>query len=334
MEFGISLRFDSIRVMIECALTAETCGFNQVWIPDTQIIGWEVYSLLSLISIKTSRIRLGPGVTNPLTRSASATSTAIITLNELSGGRAVLGLGAGDWSAKIDGNKPAPLKVISKYIDDVRYFCSSFPPNSVLEKFNGMKKTIPIYLAASGQKMIELAGSKADGVIINVGLAPELLDKGLRHLANGAQQSGRDFDKIRKICFFYSFVSEDRNEAIKLSKPVVAFLAAFRPDILKAVGVIDSDIEELLRINEAFGGDIYHYGNWAEAVKAVDFLNDEYPEKIFAVGRPEDVITKIKGLEKYGFDEVYVRPVVTYGYKGFMLDFISLFGNAIIPSFK
>ncbi|MDA3040878.1 MAG: LLM class flavin-dependent oxidoreductase [Actinomycetota bacterium] len=100
----------------------EAAGWDGVFFPDTQCLSGDVYSALALAASATSRLLLGPGVTNPVTRHPSVTANAIATIQVESNGRAVLGLGRGDSSLAYIGRPPASVKTFDRYLTDVQQY--------------------------------------------------------------------------------------------------------------------------------------------------------------------------------------------------------------------
>jgi len=86
--------------VVRLAQTAEACGFESVYVGDSQMIWNDVWVTLGAIATATSRVMLGTGVTNTVTRHPAVTANAVMTLNMLSNGRAKLGLGAGDSAVR------------------------------------------------------------------------------------------------------------------------------------------------------------------------------------------------------------------------------------------
>ena len=101
MEFGLGLfPTEPPRSIVETTKLAEDLGYAHVWMGDSQLIWREVYVNLGAAGLATSRITLGQGVTNPITRHPTVTASALATLSELTDGRVALGIGAGDSSGK------------------------------------------------------------------------------------------------------------------------------------------------------------------------------------------------------------------------------------------
>ncbi len=114
MRFGIGCppkeSGQSAEAIAQTVQRAEDCGFNEAWVGDSQGIWHDLYVSITLCAVRTRRIRLGVGVTNLITRHPAVTARAMATLDEVSGGRALLGFGAGDTALKHLGLKPSSLK--------------------------------------------------------------------------------------------------------------------------------------------------------------------------------------------------------------------------------
>ena len=107
LQFGIGLLSSDLRATAEQARLADDLGYDLVRIADSQCLFRDLYVALTLVALNTSRVKIGPGVTNPVTRHPTVTAGAIASIDELSGGRAILGLGAGDSAVLNIDEKPA-----------------------------------------------------------------------------------------------------------------------------------------------------------------------------------------------------------------------------------
>ena len=190
-----------------------------------QMIDRDVYQCLAVSALNTTKIKLGPAITNPLTRHPTVTASAIMTLNEISNGRAMLGIGPGDGSVRRIGLKPATTEKLESTVKDLRKLLSGQPVAFTSDSTNSMRWTsgnIPIFIPATGPKMLELSGRVADGVILNVGTNPRSIEDAVKRIHTGmAQRSEKSQFTI--ACFNYISIMEDRNEAIKAAKPYVVW---------------------------------------------------------------------------------------------------------------
>src|SRR5688572_8328676 len=117
--FGRHLRMDQVA---EHARAADEAGFTQMTMIDSQNLSRDVYSMLTVAALNTKRIKLATGVTNPITRHPTVTANAIASINEISGGRAFLGLGGGISSVWTMGVKTQPLRDVREMVGFLRKY--------------------------------------------------------------------------------------------------------------------------------------------------------------------------------------------------------------------
>ena len=179
----------SAEAIAQTVQRAEDCGFNEAWVGDSQGIWHDLYVSITLWAVRTRRIRLGVGVTNLITRHPAVTARAMATLDEVSGGRALLGFGAGDTALKHLGLKPSSLKDMEEGILLIRGLLAGEDgqyQGNTIPRFTGFQpRKVPIYLACYGPKMLELAGRVTDGVNVPTGISPELIQYALGRIESG-----------------------------------------------------------------------------------------------------------------------------------------------------
>jgi 5,10-methylenetetrahydromethanopterin reductase len=159
----------------ERARLAESCGFDAVWLADERFYR-EVYGALAAIALATSRVAVGPCVTDPFTRHSALTAMAIATLDEISHGRAVLGLGAGVSGFAELGIRPQqPARAMREAIALIRALLRGEQVNVAGEAiafrhgrlgFKPIRADIPIHIASNGTLSQRTAGAVADGAIM------------------------------------------------------------------------------------------------------------------------------------------------------------------------
>jgi 5,10-methylenetetrahydromethanopterin reductase len=200
-----------LRITAKIARLLDEHAIHGAWIADSPPTHWrDVYATLALCAVDTQRLRLGPGVTNAVTRHPSVTAAAIATIENLAPGRAVLGIGIGDAAVKGIGLKPASLSELERYIESVRRLLAE---RSV---------SVPVYLSASGPRMLELAGRIADGVLISVGAHPALLREAMARVLGGVKAAGRRPGDV-DVGFIISLAtSDDEAQARRAARPLAA----------------------------------------------------------------------------------------------------------------
>ena len=231
--FGIEFVPDeSVLKIGYMAKLAEDAGFQNIWITD-HYNNRDVWTTLAVLSMMTNKIQLGTGVTNPYTRNAAIIASSIASINELSGGRAILGIGPGDKATfekmGIDWDKP-----LTRVKDSVLAIRSFLAKEQVSQAgFKGAQMAfstgrIPIYIGAQGPKMLELAGAIADGVLINAS-HPDDFKFAVPMIRQGAEKAGRKSEDVQ-VCAYASFSADkDQAKAVNASKIVVAFIVAGSP---------------------------------------------------------------------------------------------------------
>lgn len=214
----------------EVARHAERAGFDFFWVPDERFFR-DVYALCAVVAGATKRLLIGPCVTDPYTRHPALTAMAIATLDELSGGRAVLGLGAGiSGFHELGLERTRPARAVAEASALVNRLLTGEHVDFRGELFTFAGKldfippraSIPVYIAAGGTRMLALAGEVADGVIIEGCMSPAYLDAVLRDVRRGALRADRDPAAIDIVARIDTAVSDTLERAYDLLRPRIA----------------------------------------------------------------------------------------------------------------
>lgn len=172
MDIGVVLQTNPpARRVIELAKMAEDAGFSHLWTFDSCVLWEEPFVIYSQILSSTERIKVGTMVTNPLTRDWTVTASLFATLNEMFGPRTVCGIGRGDSAVRVTGGGPATLSTLAECMQVVKDLVEGRETT-----FRGTQVKIPwvesgelgVWMGAYGPKALELAGKKADGLILQL----------------------------------------------------------------------------------------------------------------------------------------------------------------------
>ena len=285
----------------ELAGQAEERGFEGVWIADSQSIFRDAYLALTAACLRTSRLTLATGVTNPVTRHPATIAGAIATLDELSGGRALLGIGVGESAVRTVGLRPARLARLEEATHALRALLSGGTARwdgseSRLAWWSG--RPVPIWFASTGPRSLELGGRIADGVLFQVGSHPDLVRYGLRRIEAGARAAGRAPGDVRHLVRLACSVDEDRDRARADARGYVAaaagtVYAGVPPDELPA-GLAD----ELKRMKEGYDS----YRHAAADAPHAELITDAILDAVAVAGTPGDVIPRLSELVALGAD--------------------------------
>ena len=193
-RLGIICLPRSVAGAVADARLAEAAGFALVGIADSQSVFRELYATAALCAQATRRVLIGPTVTNAITRHPAVAASAIATVDEIAEGRAIFGLGSGDSAILNLGERPTTLAGLRAYVGAVRGLFAGQDAEYAGRRIRltWAERAVPIYLAAEGPRTLELAGEIADGVIVNLGLQPELVRDAVARVHAGARRAGRD----------------------------------------------------------------------------------------------------------------------------------------------
>ncbi|MBX3093826.1 MAG: LLM class flavin-dependent oxidoreductase [Cryobacterium sp.] len=286
----------------------EELGYRDIWIPDERLLR-NVYVSLATVATATTRIGMGTAVTNPYTRHPAHTAAAIATIDELSGGRARLALGAGGGLDAYGIARTRPVTTLRESIEVIRGLLANETLRYEGEIFTLRNAQIdfdvspvPIYLAGRGPQILTLAGEVADGAIIGgfatesgIHYAQDLIDRGVA-------KAGRRPDDVDRMAWIYISVSDDPAAArTAVSKMVLASLITSRP-ILDKLGI---DIPPALRDHLDSTGWRYPLETPAQASA---LLPDEIVNAFAVHGTPADCLEQLKAVRRAGIDHVTFVP--------------------------
>lgn len=225
-----------VGAVLDLAREAERIGVRRVWIPDEGLAARESYVTLGAIAVATERIELGVGITNPYTRHPGMTAAAIATLDELSGGRAALGVGAGGGLTltPLAIDRRRPLTAVRELVDTSRALWSGRVVDhaGVAGSFAGARlpygrPDIPIWIAGRGPNVLELAGELADGFMFSY-VHKELLGEQVATLRAAAAAAGRPGPRIS---YMTSIATDDAG--IEAARTALTFRLVDSPDDVK-----------------------------------------------------------------------------------------------------
>ena len=197
LSMGVSPREPLTNVQT-LAREAERLGFEALWYIDFQLGMKDAYAAMNLAALATEKMHIGPSVTNLVTRHPTVTANAMTALDELTDGRAMLGVGAG-WSAVYGaGGEPSKLADISAGIDEFRKLFTGEEVDLYGNRtqLKTARRQIPIYIAVSQPGMLRLCGEKADGAILMGAADPDFCRWQLEFLYEGLKKAGRDRSEV------------------------------------------------------------------------------------------------------------------------------------------
>ena len=286
MKLGVSVWLDRpVSDIAPIAAAAERAGFDALWVPDHYFLR-DSFVSLALAAQATSRIQLGTSVVSPLLRHPTLLASSFATVNELSGGRAIVGIGTGGaefphqlglpikWSLSLVREAVEIIEALSEGRADVEG--SHFKVTAA--ELGWRSERMPVYLAARGPNMLELSGQIADGVITH-GLAPSHITFVAERVSAGEEKAGRPGACEITLMFDYEH-DEDRGAALARLRSRCTYMVAgsYTESLIPVYGL---DPEQVIPIRELVSAGDLH--------RAAHMITPEMVEA-FTGGGPEDVL--------------------------------------------
>ncbi|MFC6993438.1 LLM class flavin-dependent oxidoreductase [Haladaptatus sp. GCM10025707] len=295
-----------IREEIRYAKYAEDNGFDTVWQGESRLVR-DAMTVMGAYTQVTDTIKFAPGVTNCYTRNVALMAQTFSTLHELSGGRAMLGIGA--WwdplASKVGIDRKNPLRYMWEYctvlrklldLENVTYDGQFIDVDDIeldLVRANAEPRTVPIYIGATGLTMNKMSGELTglgvvDGVFMNYLIPPSHNEQAMEALQKGVEKQGGSIDDVDRPQLIAVSMDEDRDVAIDNARGLVTQYIGQQPHIRKACGI---DPEIGAQVEQELGG---WPADAADIERASRLVSDEVVTNIVAAGTPDDCVTKVQ----------------------------------------
>jgi 5,10-methylenetetrahydromethanopterin reductase len=309
----------AIESVARLARCAEDCGFETVYVGDSQMLWNDVYICLACCAQATQRVKLGPGVTNPVTRHPAVTANAITSLNMLSNGRAILGIGAGDSAVRTAGLTPAKAVQLHEQVLLIRALLTGEEVDAPRTTEGEEKKTwgrvsrlclsgaktwgnVPIQIAVMSPKAATMAAEIADGVIVDghMGGNAEGAAATIVAASEGARRAGKDPSTLRFIAAIDAAIDDDRTRALDKVRPTAARNIAGKLWLPKTLGVEHADV--VAQVTKS-----YRFSQHLDLTASHrQLIPDEVAQKCTIAGTPQDCITKARELQAAGMTDIAI----------------------------
>jgi 5,10-methylenetetrahydromethanopterin reductase len=323
LSFGVGLfPTEPLPKMIQLAKLSEDLGFSHIWVGDSHLIWREAYVNMAAMALNTTRVKLGTGVTNPLTRHPSVVASAYATLEEYAPGRFIVGIGLGDSSVETMGMKPSKLEYFEKTIQQTRELFSGKEvqlDTGKIHLLHPSKSKIPVYIAASGPKMLELSGRIADGIIVLVGVADEYIAHAKEKIAAGAMAAGRRLEDIHLVLWVPCAVSDEAPAKDAVKAHVARVVAHPLPYVLDP-----KEQKVLAEIRKTY--DYYHHMD--QQANHAEVIPDWLVERFAIAGTSEECRAQVGRLKASGINQIAIIPYGVVG--GDRADTLREFAAAVL----
>jgi 5,10-methylenetetrahydromethanopterin reductase len=288
-----------LREAIEYVRYGEARGFEAVWQAESRLVRDAIVPMAAFAAT-TERIKVGSGVINNWTRNAALIAQTFSTLDDLAPGRILCGLGV--WweplATKVGVSRRKPVAAMRETVEVVRRLLQmqkvTFKGEFVnvedieIDIVHGDRspKNVPIYIGATGMKMMELSGEIADGVLLNYLVSPAYNREAMEHLKLGAERTGRAIETIDRPQLIVCSLDEDRGRALDNARKLVTQYLGQQPHIMKASGVSSDLLDEISRV-------LTWPAEEHQILEAMKLVPDDVVQLITASGTPAECRAKV-----------------------------------------
>jgi 5,10-methylenetetrahydromethanopterin reductase len=310
MNFCLHSSARTVHEAVARAKRAEALGFEAIFFADSQMNNVDPYQVMALCAIHTKKIRFGTAVTNMVYRDPTITACSFATLNEISAGRAIVGMGTGDGPVYSLGRTATKLVDFEKGLRVMRDLLHDRGIDLAKSKERGGgnvqlkagKRPVPIYISAEGPKTLRVAGRTCDGVILGTGFDMQVTDWARQRITEGSREAGRSQDEIDIMPAGMIVVDDDGDLARRRVRSRMANRAHhnFRFTM------------ETVPEGEAAG--IQRFMDNFDISKPIEervdpkFVTNYLLERFTIAGTPAECIDKVKRLEADGIKRILLTP--------------------------
>jgi probable F420-dependent oxidoreductase len=331
LSFGVTVLPDPpYSRLVELFQLADERGFHTAWTYDSHVLWQEGFTLLGAAARETTRIKLGHCVANPGTREPTVVASGYATLHDLSGGRAVCGIGRGDSARRVIGQQPVKVAEFERACAMIRDLMNGRKVrwNETDVELKWARRDlaeIPLYVAGYGPKVLGIAGRVAEGVVIQLA-DPDIVEWTMGIARRAAEEAGRDPSALEPIVCAPCVVGDDLAAARDQVRWFPAMVSNHVMDLLKRYPK-----EELPSSLADYVGrrEFYDYKDHSRVgAEHGAFVDDETCDRFCILGTPEDHVAKLRRLEQIGVTHWNIY-LMTHGQE----ETLERYGRDVIPHF-
>jgi probable F420-dependent oxidoreductase len=308
VDIGVVLQTDPpAQAVVDLMVRAEGLGFRHGWTFDSHVLWQEPFVIYSRILERTSRLVVGPMVTNPGTRDATVLASLFATLDDMFGPRTVCGIGRGDSAVRVQGRPPTTLARMQAAIEVIRGLTAGREVDLDgtpvrIPWVRAGAPAVPIWVAGYGPKALALAGRCADGFILQLA-DPYLVEWTIKTVRTAAAEAGRDPDAITMCVAAPAYVTEDLAHARDQTRWFGGMVGNHVADLVTRYGEASAAVPAALTgyIRGRDGYDYSHHGRAGN--RSTDFVPDEVVDRFCLLGPTGAQRERLAQLASLGVDQ-------------------------------
>lgn len=329
VDFGVVLQTDPpASAVVERMREAEDCGFSHGWTFDSCVLWQEPFVVYSQVLAATSRLTVGPMVTNPSTRDWSVTASLFATLNDMFGNRTVCGIGRGDSARRVIGQRPATLATLSRAMHVIKELAEGreVEHHDTVVRLPWVRDgKLEIWMAGYGPKALKLAGEQADGFILQTA-DPDIARWTIGSVRDAAAAAGRAPDAVTMCVAAPAYIGTDLHHQREQLRWFGGMVGNHVADLVARYG--DSGPVPHALTDYIAGREGYDYSHHGRAGNpSTDFVPDAIVDRFCLLGPPQAHIERLTELAEIGADQfalylMHDEPGKT----------LAGYGNEVIPA--
>ncbi len=290
----------SLQEGMELAQYAEANGFEAVWQAESRLVRDAIVPMAAFAAV-TKKIKVASGVINNWTRNIGLLAATFLTLDDLAPDRIICGIGA--WwdplAQKVGIDRRKPLLAMRETVEVLRRLLAmeNVTFHGEFHHVDGIQldvvhgrvepRNVPIYIGATGMKMMEMAGEIADGVCLNYLVNPKYNAEAMDALEVGAKKAGRKIDDIDRPQLVICSVDNDRKHALDMARKMMTQYLGQQPHLMKASGVSQELLDEIHQV-------LTWPATEEEIEGAMHLVPDDVVQMCTASGSPDEVKAKVR----------------------------------------
>lgn len=310
MDFGVVLQTNPpAQRVVDLTVRAERMGFTHGWTFDSHVLWQEPFVIYSRMLAATERMVVGPMVTNPGTRDWTVIASLFATLNEMSGGRTICGMGRGDSALRYIGRPPGTLATMSASMTAIKALVRGdeieYNGNTLSIPWIDQGYDLPMWGAGYGPKALTLIGEECDGFILQLA-DPYLVEWTAKFVRDAAERAGRDPGAVKICVAAPAYVGDDLAHQRDQVRWFGGMVGNHVADLVARYGddgsAIPTALSDYIRAREGY--DYSHHGKAGNP--STDFVPDEVIDRFCVLGPPEAHVERMEELKAIGVDQFAV----------------------------
>ncbi|WP_300006882.1 TIGR03842 family LLM class F420-dependent oxidoreductase [Pseudonocardia sp.] len=334
MDVGLVLQTDPpASTVVELMVRAESLGFSHGWTFDSHVLWQEPYVIYSRILERTSRMVVGPMVTNPGTRDWTVIASLHATLNDMFGNRTICGIGRGDSAMRVQGRPPTTLARLEESIHVIRELAEGrsvdLGGTQVQIPWVPAGAALPVWMAGYGPKALDLVGRTADGFILQLA-DPYLVEWTVKTVRAAAAAAGRDPASITICVAAPAYVGDGGADSLDHARDQCRWFGGMVGNHVADLvtrygesGVVPAELTGYIKGRDGY--DYSHHGRAGNA--STDFVPDDVVDRFCLLGPPAAQLDRLAELRELGVDQFAI-----YAMHDARESTIEAYGASVIPA--